>query len=174
MFIKTPKMSGTTKLKKAILVAGLIYFICYMLVREVPAMSTMYYGGPIITMEDEQQIVEAVLTRDGKIQSVGTKNDVAIGKDSDTRMVDLAGMTLMPGFIDPHSHFPNNGNNDLFYVDLNSPPIGEINTLEELLCELDKKGTSMQEDPWIKGFGYDNTLLKEKRHPNKSDLDSVA
>ena len=136
-------------------------------------MSTMYYGGTIITMEGEHDTVEAVLTRDGKIQSVGSKSEVNTEADSDTRMFDLEGMTMMPGFIDPHSHFPNAGNNDLFYVDLNSPPIGKINTLDELIAKLDKKAQYAEKDAWIKGFGYDDTLLEEKRHPGKADLDRV-
>ena len=85
----------------------------------------------------------------------------------------MEGMTMMPGFIDPHSHFPNAGNNDLFYVDLNSPPIGKINTLDELIAKLDKKAQYAEKDAWIKGFGYDDTLLEEKRHPGKADLDRV-
>jgi predicted amidohydrolase YtcJ len=137
-------------------------------------MSTMYYGGPIITMEGENHTVDAVLTKSGKILVAGEKVKVGAMADSKTRMVDLRGMTMLPGFIDPHSHFPVAGNNDLFYVDLNSPPIGKIDTIGDLIVSLDKKAGSMGKGEWIKGFGYDDTLLAEKRHPTKEDLDRVT
>jgi predicted amidohydrolase YtcJ len=172
--MQNPKSLRTKKLKKLVTVLIWIGFICTMLGGKVLAGSTIYYGGTIITMEGANHTVEAVLTRDGRIQSVGTKTDISAGADPDTRMVDLEGMALMPGFIDPHSHFPNNGYNDLFYADLNSPPIGKINTLDELIAALTQKGKSLQKGAWIKGFGYDDTLLAEKRHPSKADLDRVA
>ena len=63
----------------------------------------LFYNGDIITLEDELY-AEAVLVQDGKIAKVGKKDELM--KDAgDAEMVDLQGKTLIPSFIDPHSHF---------------------------------------------------------------------
>ena len=50
-------------------------------------------------------------------------------------VVDLAGRTLMPGFIDAHGHFPGSGLK-VVAADLNSPPIGTLTTMDEVLVAL--------------------------------------
>ena len=61
---------------------------------------TLYYGGRIITMQDES--AEAVLVQDGRILSMGSLSSY---QDTDALRFDLSGKTMLPGFIDPHSHF---------------------------------------------------------------------
>ena len=63
----------------------------------------LFYNGDIITLEDELY-AEALLVQDGKIAKVGKKDDL-IQDSADVEMVDLQGKTLIPSFIDPHSHF---------------------------------------------------------------------
>ena len=67
---------------------------------------TFYYGGTILTM-DEKRCVEAVLTSEGRILAVGTYEEVeaAAGKKAETEKISLEGRTMMPAFIDAHSHF---------------------------------------------------------------------
>ena len=68
--------------------------------------TTLYRGGPIVTMDgDTPQTVEAVVTRGDRIAFAGTEKQArkAAGKDAAVR--DLNGATLLPGFIDAHSHF---------------------------------------------------------------------
>ncbi len=68
------------------------------------APDSIYFNGPIHTMIRDGDKVEALAVRDGKISSVGTKDALFATKDSETKLVDLGGKSLMPGFIDPHSH----------------------------------------------------------------------
>ncbi len=65
---------------------------------------TIYTGGDIVTVNDAQPAVEALAVRGNKILAVGGLADVLKTKGPDTRMVDLGGKALLPGFIDPHSH----------------------------------------------------------------------
>jgi predicted amidohydrolase YtcJ len=66
----------------------------------------IYFGGDIITMNDAQSTAEAVAVKDGKILMVGTRAEIERShKGTATQMVDLAGKTLLPSFIDPHSHY---------------------------------------------------------------------
>ena len=66
---------------------------------------TLYYGGPIITMEGgEPNYVEAVVTRGGKIIYTGKKSVLTHQMSSEMESVDLQGKTMLPGFIEPHVH----------------------------------------------------------------------
>ncbi len=67
-------------------------------------MEKLFFNGDIITMEGEGDVVQAVLVADGKIKAAGAYDDVAAQKSADCELVDLQGKTLMPSFIDPHSH----------------------------------------------------------------------
>ena len=67
-------------------------------------MEKLYFNGNIVTMEGEGDMVQAVLVADGKIKAAGDYDAVAAQKSADCELVDLQGKTLMPSFIDPHSH----------------------------------------------------------------------
>src|SRR5271154_487486 len=67
---------------------------------------SIYFGGPIVTVNDAQPNAEAVAVKDGKILVVGTRADIEKNhKGATTQMIDLGGKTLVPGFLDPHSHY---------------------------------------------------------------------
>lgn len=70
------------------------------------AADAIYYGGDVITMEGDSAVyAEAVLVKDGKIIFVGSKADAENMKGDSTKMNDLQGKTLVPGFVDGHAHF---------------------------------------------------------------------
>ena len=66
--------------------------------------NAIYTGGDIITMNDLQPSAEAIAVKDGKILAVGAEDEVLKHKGTATKMVDLGGKTLLPGFIDAHGH----------------------------------------------------------------------
>ena len=68
-------------------------------------MKTFYYNGTIITMREPALYAEAVCVENGRIQAVGTLDDVMQYKTDGDEMVDLQGKTMLPGFLDAHSHF---------------------------------------------------------------------
>lgn len=72
----------------------------------IPA-DVIFYNGTLLTIEDSQPIAEAIAIRDGLIQAVGTDDQILSLQVPDTKMVDLGGKTLMPGFIDGHTHMLN-------------------------------------------------------------------
>lgn len=133
----------------------------------------IYYGGSIITMEgDTATYVEALAVKDGKILYVGEKAEAEKMKDSQTQMKDLEGKTLLPGFIDAHSHLAT-AMNIMGQANVSSPPVGNCADIDGILQELKKfkADNNIKDGEWIFGWGYDDTQLKEKRHPNKTDLD---
>ncbi len=69
---------------------------------------TIYYGGSILTMAgNEPSYVEAIAVQDGKIAFSGNKDIAFKMKGEATKVVDLGGKALLPGFLDAHSHYIN-------------------------------------------------------------------
>lgn len=136
--------------------------------------ANIYYNGNIIPMNTiRPSTVEAVVEQQGKIVYVG---NFAKAKDqfAESRQVDLKGQTLLPGFIDPHSHF-GMVSNTMGQVDLNPPPVGNISNIKQMLAALKayKEDNNIADGEWIYGWGYDESQLAEKRHPNKVELDEA-
>lgn len=136
--------------------------------------ATVYYNGNIITMEsDELQLVEALVTQGGKISYVGSLNE-AQANYKNAAEVDLKNQTLLPGFIDPHSHF-GMVSNTMGQVNLSAPPIGNIDSIDKIQQALKayKQDNNIADGEWIFGWGYDESQLTEGRHPTKEDIDKV-
>ncbi|MGB7322175.1 MAG: amidohydrolase, partial [Albidovulum sp.] len=101
--------------------------------------ASLYFNGPILTMDPHDTVAEAVLTIGEKIAAVGALSDLRAQMPADTTLVDLAGKTMIPAFIDPHGHFPDPGFIRLFRVDLSSPPRGGCADLATALKRLGEK-----------------------------------
>lgn len=119
-------------------------------------------------MEDELY-AEAVMVTDGIISKVGNFEYVMKFKDDGTSMYDLEGRTLMPSFIDPHSHIT------AFATTLRIADLSRAKSFAEIveLLKRFKEGKHLKADDWIMGFGYDHNQLDGRRHPDKSVLDEV-
>jgi predicted amidohydrolase YtcJ len=68
------------------------------------AADLIFHGGPIITVNDAVPRAEALALRGGLISAVGAKDEVLAQQGPQTRIVNLGGYALLPGFIDPHMH----------------------------------------------------------------------
>ncbi|MCE5242228.1 MAG: amidohydrolase [Syntrophobacteraceae bacterium] len=136
----------------------------------------IYYRGKILTMNpaNPTATAEAVAVKGGRIVAVGDERSVLALAGEGTEKIDLEGRTLLPGFIDSHGHFPWNGNDELYGVKLYSPPIGTIRNIDELLAALKAKARTLAPGEWILGRGYDDSLLEDRRHPTRHDLDQVS
>jgi predicted amidohydrolase YtcJ len=136
---------------------------------------TVYSGGDILTMAGaEPAYAEALAVRDGKILAVGTRDEVAKAAGASAAQVDLAGKTLLPGFIDGHSHLLNYADS-LVQANLNPPPIGGVTKIADIIQALRKLKADLKAgpgDPLI-GQGYDQDMLAERRHPTAADLDAA-
>ena len=92
----------------------------------------LYHGGPILTMDAERRIAQALAVDGDRIAAVGSEAELqAWANDAGAEIIDLEGRALVPGFIDAHGHFPGAGL-DAVFVDLNSPPIGSVEGIETL------------------------------------------
>jgi predicted amidohydrolase YtcJ len=141
------------------------------------AADVVYRGGVILTITDGAPRVEALAVRDGKIVAVGALAQVEKLVGPKTQTVDLQGRTLIPGFVDSHGHVYGIGL-QASSANLLPPPDGDgrdIAALQRALAAWSATAQSpLKKHGWIVGFGYDDSQLKEKRHPNRSDLDRVS
>ena len=140
-----------------------------------PVADTIYVGGDILTMNDAQPRAEAVAVRGGLILAVGSEADVMKTRGPDTTVIDLATHTLMPGFIDAHSHFFITGLK-LATVNLDPPPAGDVESIDDIVHKLRTalSGRPLDQDRWLIGWGYDNAMLADGRHPTRDDLDTIS
>jgi predicted amidohydrolase YtcJ len=137
----------------------------------------IYSGGPIYTMDDANPRVEAVAVKGGRIVAAGTLADVITLKTDTTKMVDLGGRTMLPGFVDPHGHMMMGGLQALS-ANMLPPPDGEISSIADIQNTLRAWAEANKETitgaNLIMGFGYDDSQLKELRPPTKEELDEVS
>ncbi len=133
--------------------------------------STIFYGGDIITMSDAPSGgVEAVLVKDGRIVSLGSRDEILKRKTAGTRLVDLKGKTLIPGFIAVHTH-PDLAAYLYGFADLSG---FTCKTKEEVWERLRRVVKETEKGKWIFCRGFDPMLVKGLTAPDIGFLDSIA
>ncbi len=130
-------------------------------------------GDNIITMDGSTP--EAVAVAGEKIIATGSRADVMNMRSAKTRIVELGERALLPGFIDAHGHIALQAR----FIDMqnvSSPPVGDAKTIadiQRLLRDYIARNNFPAGTPVI-GYGYDESLLAEKRHPVRQELDVVS
>jgi predicted amidohydrolase YtcJ len=167
-------MKATTRLH------GLFFVILTFVSIEAHAAETadtIYLGGPILTINDKAPRAEAVAVADGLILAVGDRESVMTHKGAGTEIVDLEGRAMLPGFVDSHGHTVMGGLQALS-ANLLAPPDGAVKDIaglqDTLRIWLSENTEMVDEAQLIVGFGYDQSQLKELRHPTRGDLDAVS
>jgi len=151
-----------------ILTLGLAMVACAAMSRGDVA-DTLYTGGDIITMRGPQpEMAEALAVKNGKIVFVGPLAEAKALVGPATTTIDLAGKTLLPGFIDTHGHFVYFGKN-LVDADLFG-----CTDIPDLLTRMRKQAERTPAGAWIVGFGYQPRQMKENRAPTIEELNGVA
>ncbi|MFD2044477.1 amidohydrolase [Ornithinibacillus salinisoli] len=127
----------------------------------------------IITVDENNTRAGSLAVMNGRIKKIWTQPEPPLHEvdlASSTKTLDLQGKTLMPGFIDTHNHL-------LMYAQFrkqancSTPPNKNISDILQRVKELADKTS---EGEWVMGWGYDDTLLEEKRHPTREELDNIA
>src|SRR6266496_3831750 len=105
--------------------------------------------------------------REGRILIVGDDRAVLASATAETKRLDLGGKAVTPGFCDSHIHLLSYGTQLLWHADL----VGSA-SIDEVLSRL--SAIAGKSDGWIQGHGFDQDKLRERRFPNRADLDRVA
>lgn len=108
----------------------------------------IFINGTVYTVDDQNPQVEAVAVKDGKIMALGSSAEISKLKGSDTKVTDLQGKTMTPGFIESHGHLMGIGYNklelDLMYV----------KTYDELVEKVAEAVEKAEPGDWITGRGW--------------------
>ncbi|ANQ21835.1 hypothetical protein BA893_09185 [Vibrio natriegens] len=134
---------------------------------------TVFYNGTIVTMDGDQSVASSLAIKDGKIVGLNVESDDYSSKD--TRLIDLNNQTIVPGFIDAHGHLSMVAQT-VNFANLAPSPIGNSDTIALLVNEMQQfwDGKALAEGQWMVGMSYDDSLLAEKRHPTRYDLDQIS
>ncbi len=146
-------------------------------VHAIEVADTIYLGGPILTINDSAPRAEAVAVADGLVLAVGEAKRVMVHKGAGTEIFDLEGSAMLPGFVDSHGHAVMGGLQALS-ANLLAPPDGAVKDIaklqDTLRTWLSENREMADKAQLIVGFGYDQSQLKELRHPTRDDLDAVS
>jgi predicted amidohydrolase YtcJ len=129
----------------------------------------VFVGGDIVTMA-EPLVVEAMWIKDGRVERLGGTDEVRAAAGSDATLVDLAGATLMPGFIEPHTH-------PLATALLGSAiDVSGFNhdSRAEVIETLREAMDGFLPQPWIIAFGWDPLMVRDLEPPTLAELDELS
>ena len=130
----------------------------------------IYHNGPILTMEEAAPLAEVLVEDGGRILYVGGRAGAAAYEGPAAEWVDLDGRTLMPAFLDAHSHISETA------MLLKSANLKEAACFADIVAILEDyvhtHDTSQM--PFVVGLGYDHNALAEHRHPDKFLLDAAS
>jgi hypothetical protein len=124
-------------------------------------------GGAVYTLNDAQPWAEAVAVREGRIAGVGKNAEMKKFRGKETKVLELAGRMVLPGFHDSHIHLVTGGM-ELAQCDLNG-----LKTRDEILAKIRRYAADHPERPWIVGGGWDLPVFSAA-NPAKEDLDQVV
>jgi len=125
-------------------------------------------NGNIITMNPKQPHAQAIAIKYDRIIEFGTNDEVKPLINRNTKIIDLKGKIVTPGFIDTHVHISGFGRS-LTTIDLRG-----VNSIEEMQRKLKEQVQKTAKDRWILGHGWDQERFKEKRYPTRWDLDESS
>jgi predicted amidohydrolase YtcJ len=132
---------------------------------------TIYYGGTILTVDKDFSEVEALVIEDQKIIATGNFEDINTRYGDRADLVDLEGHTMLPGFIDAHSHAISGAlaNNVMDYVGMS-----RFKTTVEVLEYLTQKVKETPEGKWITGRNWDPAVQDGPEELTTAILDSIS
>jgi len=129
---------------------------------------TVFVNGNIYTMNERQPRAEAIAVKDDRIVFVGSNADAKKYQSPETKAVDLAGKTVVPGLTDSHCHIFGIGEREM---NLN---LEGANTLEGFLARVKERVAKTERGKWITGRGWIETFWKPPQFPARADLDKIA
>src|SRR5438067_1123276 len=129
---------------------------------------TSLYNGNIWTVNPRAPRAQAVAIAAGRFIAVGSNDEVMNLASARVRKVDLGGKTVLPGFIDAHSHPASAGLQHLKSVDC------DLRSIREIVAALHERSQKTPAGEWVLGFKYDDTKTAEGRPLTIGDLDGAS
>ncbi|HVH58123.1 MAG TPA: amidohydrolase [Vicinamibacterales bacterium] len=130
-----------------------------------PPADLVLLNGTIITVDPRDTIAQAVAIKDGRITFVGSNADARKHVAASTRVIDLAGRTATPGLIDTHVHFSEPAD---------ALDLGDARSMDDVIAKVRARAAAVPAGTWVRGGGWDEGKLKERRYIMAADLDKAA
>ena len=133
-------------------------------------MKSLLLNGKCYTLNENEDVVEAVLMEAGKILATGSNEEMKKLAGDDIEIIDVNGRTVIPGFYDSHLHLLSYGySKTMAYLDDCKSIEDVIKTLKQYIEE-----NNIPAGTWVEGRGWNETAYPEGRIPNRFDLDKVS
>jgi predicted amidohydrolase YtcJ len=131
----------------------------------------IFHNAQVLTMDPRRPVAELVAIRDGIITAVTENHRLKSLRTPKTQVIDCQGCTLLPGFIDAHCHLRALAES-LLTLDLRSA--AGIVTIADIRSRIASQTKTLPLGTWVRGHGYHEFDLAERRHPTRWDLDAVS
>lgn len=128
--------------------------------------SSVFLNGNVLTMDAARPHVEAIAITADRIIAVGTNQQIKALAGPKTKIVNVKGATILPGFTDCHIHLIEYG------LSLRNIDLRQVKTIEEMKKRVAER--TQASTKWVLGRGWDQEKLAEKRHPTRRDLDEAS
>ncbi len=126
------------------------------------------YNGNIFTVNPKEPTAQALAIADGRLIAVGSNDGILRMATAKTKKIDLGYKTVLPGFIDAHTHPAYSGIKHLKMVDC------DLRTIKDIKETIRQRAANTPKGNWVEGFKYDDTKTNEGRKINIADLDDAA
>jgi predicted amidohydrolase YtcJ len=125
-------------------------------------------GGKVVTLDPQQRVVESIAVREGKVLKVGTKSEIEPLIGPQTEVIQLAGQTVVPGFIESHCHAVGVARGSL------EQTYAEISSIAELQEWIRQAAKDLPAGRWIEVPRNEITRFRERRFPTTEELDAAC
>ena len=125
-----------------------VFAACQQTLEPTVTADLVFWGGPIYTGDALNSTTDALAVAEGKIIALGSKNQIEKYVAEGTRVFDLAGQTLTPGFIESHAHLMGIGYNRL------NLDFMKVRNWAEIIDQVKKTAENTPEGEWILGRGW--------------------
>ena len=153
---------------KLFLLAATLLFLCSIPIQQPPAADIVFKNGNVYTANDKSPKAEAIAVKADHIIFVGTNADAQKYIGTNTRVVDLKGNTVLPGFTDSHQHLSGVGQREMT---LN---LEGTTSLQDLLAKVKARVDQAKPGEWVTGRGWIETHWQPPVFPTRWDLDKVS
>jgi predicted amidohydrolase YtcJ len=129
------------------------------------------FNANVLTMDPACPTAQLIAVRNNRVAAVGKDDDLREFQKRNTKIIDCNGKTILPGFIDAHCHLHALAES---YVTLNLEPRNDVRSISDIQTKIKATSQQLPSGAWIRGRGFNEFNLAEKRHPNRWDLDQVT
>ncbi len=128
----------------------------------------LYRRGHIVTLDPSRSTADELAVKDGRVLATGAEGELEYLRGPSTRVLDLSSYTVVPGFHDAHCHIL------LFGFSLVEVNVRAATKLAQVVDAVATRVGSTPIGGWIRGGGYNENKLMERRHPSRIDLDPIS